>query len=90
MDKQRPRGMAIAASKGESEKTPAEELSEKETCFAAATRQRTNRENVPHADDNRIGPCRVQQQRGSRAQQEQQEIQGPTTLIMGSDHGSTL
>ena len=45
---------------------------------------------VPHADDNRIGPCRVQQQRGSRAQQEQQEIQGPTTLIMGSDHGSTL
>ncbi len=48
---------------------------------------------VPHADDNRIGPCRVQQQRRSRAQQEQQEqqeIQGPTTLIMGSDHGSTL
>jgi hypothetical protein len=45
---------------------------------------------VPHADDNRIGPCQVQQQRGSRAQQEQQEIQGPTTLIMGSDHGSTL
>ncbi len=33
---------------------------------------------VPHADDNRIGPCRVQQQRGSRAQQEQQEIQGAT------------
>jgi hypothetical protein len=46
--------------------------------------------NVPHADDNRIGPCRVQQQRRSKAQQEQQEIQGPTTLIMGSDHGSTL
>jgi hypothetical protein len=34
---------------------------------------------VPHADDNRIGPCRVQQRRRSRAQQEQQEIQGPST-----------
>jgi hypothetical protein len=26
---------------------------------------------VPHADDNRIGPCRVQQQRGSRDHQYQ-------------------
>ena len=82
--------MAITASKGGSEKAPTEELSKEETRFAATTRQRTNRGNVPHADDNRIGPCRVQQQRGSRAQQEQQEIQGPTTLIMGSDHGCTL
>ncbi len=45
---------------------------------------------VPHADNNRIRPCRVQQRRRSRAQQEQQEIQGPPTLIMRSDHGSTL
>ena len=36
MDKQRPRGMAIAAGKSRSEKTPAEELSKEETRFAAA------------------------------------------------------
>jgi len=49
--------MAIAAGKSGSEKTPAEELSDEKTRFAAATRQRPNRGNVPHADDNRIEPC---------------------------------
>jgi len=63
--------MAIAAGKSGSEKTPAEGLNDEKTRFAAATRQRPNRGNVPHADDNRIEPCRVQQQRGSRDHQYQ-------------------
>ncbi len=33
---------------------------------------------VPHADNDFIGPCRVQQRRRSRAQQKQQEIPGST------------
>jgi hypothetical protein len=33
---------------------------------------------VPHADNDCIGPCRVQQRRRSRAQQKQQEIPGST------------
>jgi hypothetical protein len=35
---------------------------------------------VPHADDNRIGPCRVQQQRGSRDHQYQQQRGGSRAL----------
>ena len=72
--------MAIAAGKSGPEKIPAEELSKEETRFAAATRQRTNRGNVPHADDNRIGPCRVQQQRGSRDHQYQKQRGGSRAL----------
>ncbi len=40
---------------------------------------------VPHVDDDRIGPCRVQQRRRSRAHQRQQGFQGLATLIMRSD-----
>ncbi len=35
---------------------------------------------VPHADDNRIGPCRVQQQRGSRDHQYQWQRGGSRAL----------
>ncbi len=81
MDKQKPRGMAIAAGKSGSEKIPTEELSNEKTRFAAATRQRTNRGNVPHADDNRIGPCRVQQQRGTISISSREEDPEPWTYL---------